>query len=116
MLAALAAHWQHISNTLATRGIESVVPVGRHDDLDVDGLVEAVHLVEQLQQDALHLTVCSVLRVKSERVCVCVCVCACLHAAPHGLHLAACQICVAAPPVSRKGCVCVCVCVRAKLI
>jgi hypothetical protein len=89
------------------------VPVGRHDDLDVDGLVEAVHLVEQLQQDALHLTVCSVLRVKS----VCVCMCARVYTLHRTvLHLAACQICVAAPPVSRKGCVCVCVCVRAKLI
>ena len=30
-------------------------------DLDVDGLVEAVHLVEQLEEDALHLAVRAVL-------------------------------------------------------
>ena len=44
--------------------VQSVLPVRRHDHLHVGRLVEAVHLVEQLQQDALDLPVGDGLRVK----------------------------------------------------
>ena len=46
-------------------GVEGVLPVGGHDDLDVGRLVEAVHLVEQLEEDALHLPVGARLRVET---------------------------------------------------
>ena len=39
------------------RGIQRVGAVGRHDDLDVHCLVKAIHLVQQLHEDALHLPV-----------------------------------------------------------
>mmetsp|Transcript_67322 Transcript_67322/g.152328 ORF Transcript_67322/g.152328 Transcript_67322/m.152328 type:complete len:327 (+) Transcript_67322:217-1197(+) len=45
--------------------VQSVRAVRRHDHLDVDGLVEPVHLVEELEQDALHLTVRTRLRVEA---------------------------------------------------
>lgn len=38
-------------------GIEGVGSVGGHDDLDVGGLVETVHLVEEFEQNTLHLSV-----------------------------------------------------------
>mmetsp|Transcript_21145 Transcript_21145/g.36300 ORF Transcript_21145/g.36300 Transcript_21145/m.36300 type:complete len:231 (-) Transcript_21145:456-1148(-) len=44
--------------------VERVGSVGGHDHLDVHRLVEAVHLVEQLQQDPLHLPVGARLRVE----------------------------------------------------
>ena len=47
--------------------IEGVLPVGGHDDLDVCRLVESVHLVEQLEEDALHLPVGAGLRVETLR-------------------------------------------------
>merc|ERR1719430_453828 len=47
------------------RRVQSVLSVGRHYNLDICGLVEAVHLVEQLQQDPLHLSICPCLRIKS---------------------------------------------------
>lgn len=46
-------------------GVQCVSPVGGHNDLDVGGLVKAIHLVEQLQQDALHLAIGSSLRVEA---------------------------------------------------
>mmetsp|Transcript_63338 Transcript_63338/g.125211 ORF Transcript_63338/g.125211 Transcript_63338/m.125211 type:complete len:325 (+) Transcript_63338:194-1168(+) len=46
-------------------GVKRVRAVGAHDHLDVDRLVEAVHLSEQLHQDALHLTISPSLRVKA---------------------------------------------------
>lgn len=49
------------------RRVQRVCAVGRHDDLDVRGLVESVHLVEQLKQDALHLSVGARLSVESLR-------------------------------------------------
>lgn len=45
--------------------VDSVGSVGGHDDLDVDCLVEAVHLVEQFDQHALHFTVGGVGRVET---------------------------------------------------
>ena len=48
-------------------GVEGVLPVGGHDDLDVCRLVESVHLVEQLEEDALHLPVGAGLRVETLR-------------------------------------------------
>ncbi|KAG9859468.1 26S protease-like protein regulatory subunit 6B, partial [Aureobasidium melanogenum] len=38
-------------------GIQSVGTVGGHDDLDVTGLIETIHLVEQLEQDTLNLSI-----------------------------------------------------------
>eukprot|EP00760_Papus_ankaliazontas_P034685 PhM_4_TR738/c0_g1_i2/m.100043 len=49
------------------RGVERVPPVRGHDDLDVVGLVEAVHLVQELNKNALHLTVGTRLRVEALR-------------------------------------------------
>lgn len=37
------------------RWVQRVRSVGRHDDLDIDSLVKAVHLVEKLHQYSLHL-------------------------------------------------------------
>ena len=46
-------------------GIERVGPVRRHDALDVGRLIEAVHLVQELEEDALHLPVGPGLRVEA---------------------------------------------------
>ena len=46
-------------------GVEGVLPVGGHDDLDVGGLIEAVHLVKELQKDSLNFPVSSGLGVKT---------------------------------------------------
>mmetsp|Transcript_6056 Transcript_6056/g.18332 ORF Transcript_6056/g.18332 Transcript_6056/m.18332 type:complete len:476 (-) Transcript_6056:96-1523(-) len=46
------------------RRVEGVRPVGGHNHLDVHGLIEPVHLVQQLHQDSLDLPVCASLRVK----------------------------------------------------
>jgi hypothetical protein len=46
-------------------GVKSILPVGSHDDLHVDRLVETIHLSEQLEQNALHLPVRARLRVES---------------------------------------------------
>ena len=48
-------------------GVEGVLPVGGHDDLDVGRLVESVHLVEELEQDALNFPVGAGLRVETLR-------------------------------------------------
>ena len=40
-------------------------PRTRHDDFDIGSLIEAVHLVQQLQQDALDLPIRARLRIKS---------------------------------------------------
>ncbi len=37
------------------RRIQGVSSVGGHDDLDIHSLVEAIHLVEELHQNSLHL-------------------------------------------------------------
>mmetsp|Transcript_20115 Transcript_20115/g.41040 ORF Transcript_20115/g.41040 Transcript_20115/m.41040 type:complete len:302 (-) Transcript_20115:480-1385(-) len=47
------------------RWVERVGAVGAHDHLDVDGLVEAVHLGEELHQDALHFAVSTGLCVEA---------------------------------------------------
>ena len=47
------------------RGVQRVGAVGGHDHLDVDALVKAVHLVEQLHQNALDLAVGARLRVEA---------------------------------------------------
>ena len=49
------------------RRVERVRSIRGHDDLDVDRLIEAVHLVEQLEQNALHLAVGAGLRVEALR-------------------------------------------------
>lgn len=46
------------------RRVDGVGAVCGHDDLDIHGLVEAVHLVQQLDQHALHLAVRGVGRVE----------------------------------------------------
>jgi len=48
-------------------GVEGVCSVGGHDDFDVDGLIEAVHLIEELQEDSLHFSVGAGLSVESLR-------------------------------------------------
>mmetsp|Transcript_20563 Transcript_20563/g.48703 ORF Transcript_20563/g.48703 Transcript_20563/m.48703 type:complete len:342 (+) Transcript_20563:380-1405(+) len=47
------------------RRVERVGAVGAHDHLNVDRLVEAVHLREKLHEDALHLAVGAGLRVEA---------------------------------------------------
>jgi len=49
------------------RRVERVLSVGRHDHLDVDGLVESVHLVEQLEKNALHLAIGTSLSIETLR-------------------------------------------------
>lgn len=46
-------------------GVEGVGAVGGHDDLDVGRLVETVHLVEELEENTLHLAIGTGLRVKT---------------------------------------------------
>ena len=38
--------------------------VGGHDDFDVGGLIEAVHLIKQLQQNTLDFSICACLGVE----------------------------------------------------
>ena len=49
------------------RRVERVLAVGGHDHLDVDGLVESVHLVEQLEKNALHLAIGTSLSIETLR-------------------------------------------------
>lgn len=46
-------------------GIEGVCSVGGHDDLYIDVLLEAVHLVQQLNQHSLHLAISSSLGIET---------------------------------------------------
>mmetsp|Transcript_17095 Transcript_17095/g.24981 ORF Transcript_17095/g.24981 Transcript_17095/m.24981 type:complete len:211 (-) Transcript_17095:715-1347(-) len=46
-------------------GVQGVGAVGGHDHLHRGGLVEPVHLVQELQQNALDLSVCSSLCIKT---------------------------------------------------
>ena len=47
--------------------IERVGSVGGHDDFDVDGLIESVHLIEELQKNSLDFSVGAGLSVESLR-------------------------------------------------
>ena len=47
--------------------VQGVVSVGGHDDLDVDRLIESVHLVQQLQENSLDLAIGAGLRVETLR-------------------------------------------------
>ena len=47
--------------------VQGVGSVGGHDDFDVDGLIEAVHLIEELQEDTLHFSVGAGLGVETLR-------------------------------------------------
>jgi len=45
--------------------VERVRSVGCHDDFHVDCLVEAIHLIEQLDEDSLNLTISSSMCIKT---------------------------------------------------
>ncbi len=45
--------------------IECICTIGRHDDLHIDVLLKAVHLVEQLNQHSLHFSISSSLRIET---------------------------------------------------
>ena len=47
--------------------VESIGSVSSHDNFDVDGLIEAVHLIEKLEEDSLDFSVGASLGVKTFR-------------------------------------------------
>lgn len=49
------------------RRIEGILSVGGHDNLDVCGLIETVHLIQQLDQNSLHFSISTCLRIKPPR-------------------------------------------------